>query len=67
MSSSQTPTQASWSQGTADAIRHFAWLLETPARNRLVGDVLVLAADQLYNADFTPVIEQHRATGAGQC
>lgn len=52
-----------WFQGTADAVRHYLWLLNDP-RNSDVQEVMVLCADQIYRMDYSQIIAQHRATGA---
>jgi glucose-1-phosphate adenylyltransferase len=60
MAAQQTPSNAAWYQGTADAVRqnleHFA--------NSAHKYVLVLSGDQLYRMNFREVIEQHIRSGA---
>src|ERR1044071_6495086 len=60
LAAQQTLTDASWYEGTADAVRknlinflnpHFAYLL-------------ILSGDQLYRMDFKAVVAQHAETGA---
>ncbi|MBN1582198.1 MAG: glucose-1-phosphate adenylyltransferase [Anaerolineae bacterium] len=56
----QTPTDSSWYQGTADAVRRqFERLL-----SRRPKDVLILSGDHLYRMDYGPFIQQHRETRA---
>jgi len=57
-----TPDEASsgWFLGSADAVRHYAWLLD----NANVEDVLVLSGEHLFHMDFTELIVQHRLSGA---
>eukprot|EP00887_Chlorella_sp_A99_P000011 scaffold16.g11.t1 len=59
----QTTDNPNWFQGTADAIRQYAWLLDEP-KLASVEDVLILSGDHLYNMDYCPFYEQHRSTGA---
>jgi len=47
----QTPTDQNWFQGTADAVRQYAWLL-TDTKNRSVEDVVILSGDHLYRMDY---------------
>jgi glucose-1-phosphate adenylyltransferase len=42
----QTPTDKEWFQGTADAVRQYAWLL-TDTKNRNIEDVVILSGDHL--------------------
>jgi glucose-1-phosphate adenylyltransferase len=60
LAAEQTPDNANWFQGTADAVRksikHFA-----PYDARYI---LVLSGDQLYQMDFRDLIRNHRETGA---
>ena len=57
-----TPDEASsgWFHGSADAVRHYAWLLDTAG----VEDVLILSGEHLFHMDFSDLIVQHRASGA---
>jgi len=60
LAAEQTPDNANWFQGTADAVRqsikHFA-----PYDVRYV---LILSGDQLYQMDFREVIQCHQQRGA---
>ncbi len=60
LAAEQTPDNASWFQGTADAVRqcikHFA-----PYD---VQYILVLSGDQLYQMDFRPLLQFHHEKGA---
>jgi glucose-1-phosphate adenylyltransferase len=60
LAAQQTFNNASWYEGTADAVRknlvHFM--------NHDFDYLLILSGDQLYRMDFQEVIEQHRETGA---
>ncbi|MBU6401040.1 MAG: glucose-1-phosphate adenylyltransferase [Verrucomicrobia bacterium] len=60
LAAEQTPTNTSWYQGTADAVRknivHFL--------NHDFDYALVLSGDQLYRMDFRRIIGQHVASGA---
>src|SRR5271170_465073 len=55
LAAQQTPTNTSWYEGTADAVRknlvHFL--------NHDFDYLLILSGDQLYRMDFREVIEQH--------
>jgi glucose-1-phosphate adenylyltransferase len=60
LAAEQTFSDASWYQGTADAVRknltHFL--------NHEFDYALILSGDQLYRMDFRPIINQHAETGA---
>jgi glucose-1-phosphate adenylyltransferase len=60
LAAEQTFADASWYQGTADAVRknviHF--------RNHDWDYLLILSGDQLYRMNFRYVVEQHAETGA---
>ena len=60
LAAEQTFADASWYQGTADAVRknmiHFM--------NHEWDYLLILSGDQLYRMDFRHIIEQHAETGA---
>lgn len=60
LAAEQTYTDATWYQGTADAVRknlvHFL--------NHDFDYLLILSGDQLYRMDFRQIIEQHAETGA---
>ena len=60
MAAQQTPKNASWYQGTADAVRqnlqHF--------NNHPHELVLILSGDQLYRMDFRKLVEQHIQSGS---
>lgn len=60
LAAQQTFTDASWYEGTADAVRknliHFL--------NHDFDYLLILSGDQLYRMDFRHVVEQHTDTGA---
>jgi glucose-1-phosphate adenylyltransferase len=60
LAAEQTPTDTSWYQGTADAVRknliHFL--------NQEFDYVLILSGDQLYRMDFREILAQHIDTKA---
>ncbi len=60
LAAGQTPTDSSWYQGTADAVRknlvHFM--------HHDFEYLLILSGDQLYRMDFRSVVAQHIETGA---
>jgi glucose-1-phosphate adenylyltransferase len=60
LAAQQTPDSPDWFQGTADAVRRYAWLLESWN----VTEYLILSGDQLYNMDYEKFVEHHRNTGA---
>lgn len=47
LAATQTPTDKEWFQGTADAVRQYAWLFED-IKNRVVEDIIILSGDHLY-------------------
>jgi len=60
LAAEQTPDNPGWFQGTADAVRQSL---------RHIGNlefdyVLILSGDQLYQMDFTEMLENHKAKGA---
>ena len=46
LAATQTPTDKEWFQGTADAVRQYAWLFED-IKNRVIEDVVILSGDHL--------------------
>jgi len=46
LAATQTPTDKEWFQGTADAVRQYAWLF-SDVKNRSVEDVIILSGDHL--------------------
>ncbi|KAK9909310.1 hypothetical protein WJX75_000333 [Coccomyxa subellipsoidea] len=63
LAATQTPTDKEWFQGTADAVRQYAWLFED-IKNRVVEDIIILSGDHLYRMDYLKFVEHHRATNA---
>jgi glucose-1-phosphate adenylyltransferase len=60
LAAEQTLSDASWYQGTADAVRkNLIHIL-----NYWFDYLLILSGDQLYRMDFRPIIEEHRQGGA---
>jgi glucose-1-phosphate adenylyltransferase len=60
LAAQQTPTDNSWYQGTADAVRqNLRDFLQYPYEY-----FLILSGDQLYRMDFRLVLQQHIASGA---
>ncbi len=56
----QTPDNAKWYQGTADAVRqNLRYLLQEE-----YDYIVILSGDQLYRLDFRRVVQQHIETGA---
>lgn len=60
LAAQQTPDSPEWFQGTADAVRRYAWLLESWD----VSEYLILSGDQLYSMDYEKFVKHHRDTGA---
>lgn len=60
LAAEQTPTNAGWFQGTADAVRQSLHHL-TPFEFE---HVLILSGDQLYQMDFNDMIQKHVERGA---
>jgi glucose-1-phosphate adenylyltransferase len=65
LAATQTPTVGGkdWFQGTADAVRRYAWLLES-VKIRQVEDIVILSGDHLYRMDYMKFVQKHRETGA---
>jgi len=63
LAASQTPTNQTWFQGTADAVRQYFWLFEESMREG-VQDFLILAGDHLYRMDYSKFVHAHRSSGA---
>jgi len=60
LTAEQKPSQKSWFQGTADAVRqNIEYLLESP-----VEYFLILCGDQLYNINFHEMVQFAKATDA---
>jgi glucose-1-phosphate adenylyltransferase len=60
LAAEQTPSNETWYQGTADAVRQSLHHLAVHEFDY----VLILSGDQLYQMDFEEMIEQHIDTGA---
>jgi glucose-1-phosphate adenylyltransferase len=60
LAAQQTFSDASWWQGTADAVRKNMMHFLTHAPDYF----LILSGDQLYRMDFRHLLEQHQSTGA---
>ncbi|MFL9484937.1 glucose-1-phosphate adenylyltransferase [Chitinophagaceae bacterium LWZ2-11] len=60
LAAEQTPDNPSWFQGTADAVRQSLRHIS----NLDYEYILILSGDQLYQIDFTAMIENHRAANA---
>jgi glucose-1-phosphate adenylyltransferase len=60
LAAEQTPDNAGWYQGTADAVRQCLRHVEQHEADY----VLILSGDQLYQMDFQQMIEDHIAGGA---
>jgi glucose-1-phosphate adenylyltransferase len=60
LAAQQTPENADWFQGTADAVRQYLWLFESWK----VRDYLILSGDHLYRMDYRLFIDRHRETNA---
>src|SRR6476469_8923016 len=60
LAAEQTPDNASWYQGTADAVRQSLRHIY----NFEFDYVLILSGDQLYQMDFGEMIENHAKSGA---
>ncbi|KAF6252581.1 nucleotide-diphospho-sugar transferase [Scenedesmus sp. NREL 46B-D3] len=63
LAATQTPTEKEWFQGTADAVRQYAWLL-TDTKNRNIEDVVILSGDHLYRMDYMQFVDYHRSSNA---
>eukprot|EP00242_Pyramimonas_sp_CCMP2087_P011169 CAMPEP_0198210064 /NCGR_PEP_ID=MMETSP1445-20131203/18967_1 /TAXON_ID=36898 /ORGANISM="Pyramimonas sp., Strain CCMP2087" /LENGTH=497 /DNA_ID=CAMNT_0043884023 /DNA_START=55 /DNA_END=1548 /DNA_ORIENTATION=+ len=63
LAATQTPTDKQWFQGTADAVRQYAWLL-SDIKNKSIQDVVILSGDHLYRMDYSEFIRTHRTVGA---
>lgn len=60
LAAEQTPDSPGWFQGTADAVRQSLKHIQ----NNDFDYVLILSGDQLYQMDFTDLINKHKANGA---
>lgn len=60
LAAEQTPTSGNWFQGTADAVRQSLHHLNVHDFDY----VLILSGDQLYQMDFSEMIQQHIEKGA---
>jgi len=63
LAATQTPTDKQWFQGTADAVRQYAWLL-SDIKNKNVEDVVILSGDHLYRMDYSDFVKTHRQCNA---
>lgn len=60
LAAQQTPDNAEWFQGTADAVRQYLDLLQTPD----IDEYLILSGDHLYRMDYRDFVRRHRETNA---
>jgi len=60
LAAEQTPDNPTWFQGTADAVRQGLRHIESfPCEY-----ILILSGDQLYQIDFSQMLEEHKSKGA---
>lgn len=64
LNATQTPTQRKWFQGTADAVRHYSYLLNDETKHEECEDVIIMMGDQLYRMDFAQLLNYHRHKNA---
>ena len=50
-------------QGTADAVRQYAWMLRD-VKNRQMEDIIILSGDHLYRMDYMKFVDYHRQSNA---
>ena len=60
LAAEQTPDNASWFQGTADAVRQSLRHMNTHEHDY----ILILSGDQLYQMDFLEMVKEHIIKGA---
>jgi len=60
LAAQQTPENAEWFQGTADAVRQYMRLFEEWD----IDDYLILSGDHLYRMDYRQFVQRHRETNA---
>ena len=60
LAAQQTPENPNWFQGTADAVRQYAWLLNEWD----VDEYVILSGDHLYRMDYSDFVRRHRETNA---
>lgn len=60
LAAQQTPENPNWFQGTADAVRQYAWLLNEWD----VDEYIILSGDHLYRMDYSDFVRRHRETNA---
>jgi glucose-1-phosphate adenylyltransferase len=60
LAAEQTPDSPGWFQGTADAVRQSLKHI----KNNDFEYVLILSGDQLYQMDFTEILEKHKESGS---
>jgi glucose-1-phosphate adenylyltransferase len=60
LAAQQTPENANWFQGTADAVRQYMNVIKSVKG----GECLVLSGDHLYRMDYRPFVDLHRETKA---
>ncbi|WOL17021.1 glucose-1-phosphate adenylyltransferase large subunit 1-like isoform X1 [Canna indica] len=62
LAATQSPVM-NWFQGTADAVRQFAWVLESH-KSKDIEYIVVLSGDQLYRMDYMDLVQKHVDYGA---
>eukprot|EP00898_Chlorokybus_atmophyticus_P003416 jgi/Chlat1/4075/Chrsp26S04115 len=66
VAASQDTDHMNWFQGSADAVRRYLYLFDSPMGDpdENCQEFLVLSGEQLYRMDYSKLIAQHRASGA---
>ncbi|KAI4319928.1 hypothetical protein MLD38_033466 [Melastoma candidum] len=66
LAATQTPGESGmkWFQGTADAVRHFLWLLED-VEHKQIENILILSGDHFYQMDYMDFLQKHIDSSAG--
>jgi glucose-1-phosphate adenylyltransferase len=60
LAAQQTTEKKEWFQGTADAVRRYAWLFQEWD----VDEYVILSGDHLYRMDYSLFVERHREMNA---
>ncbi|KAF5827088.1 ADP-glucose pyrophosphorylase large subunit [Dunaliella salina] len=64
VAAAQGPEEKRFAEGSVDVVRQWMNQFNSNSKNKWVEDIIVLPSDQVYQADFTQMLDFHRNSGA---
>jgi len=64
VAAAQGPSEKRFAEGSVDVVRQWMNLFDSNSKNKWVEDIIVLPSDQVYQADFTQMLDFHRNSNA---